>query len=111
MWGEWYIAGNLALDMASLQKVELLPWEPWGMLGIPDGPDTAAAAADEARQALVDAVAGITLAADAGAVSELLRMAESNAAVRPNPKTIEAARAADVAGTGTGANPLALRND
>ena len=36
MWGDWYIRGNLALDVASLQKVELLPWEPFGIAKAPE---------------------------------------------------------------------------
>jgi hypothetical protein len=109
MWGEWYIAGNLALDMASLQNVEFLPWEPWGMLGVPDGPGAAPAAAADANHALVDDIAGLTLAADELAVGKLLAMARNDVRVRPNAKTIEAALAADAAGSGTGANPLASR--
>ena len=27
MWGLWYVQGNLCLDIASLNKIELLPWE------------------------------------------------------------------------------------
>lgn len=32
MWGEWFIAGNVSRDLASLNKVELLPWDGWGVL-------------------------------------------------------------------------------
>jgi hypothetical protein len=31
MWGMSYIAGNVLLDLACLNKVELLPWDGWGM--------------------------------------------------------------------------------
>lgn len=30
MWGPWFIRGNLARDIASLNKVEMLPWDSWG---------------------------------------------------------------------------------
>lgn len=109
MWGAWFVAGNLALDVASLQNVELLPWEPWGMLGIPDGPGASPVAADSANQELLDEVARLAVTTDAAAVGRLQAMALDDARVRPNAKTIEAALAADAGGTGTGVNPLALR--
>lgn len=31
MWGAAYIGGNVLLDLACLNKVELLPWDGWGM--------------------------------------------------------------------------------
>jgi hypothetical protein len=32
MWGLWFIAGNLVRDLLSLNKIELLPWDVWGMM-------------------------------------------------------------------------------
>jgi hypothetical protein len=32
MWGLWFIAGNLMRDFASLNNVEMLPWDCWGDL-------------------------------------------------------------------------------
>ena len=29
--GDWYIAGNLVRDLAALNKVEVLPWDVWGV--------------------------------------------------------------------------------
>jgi hypothetical protein len=34
--GLWYIAGNLVRDVASLNKVEMLPWDVWGAQPRPD---------------------------------------------------------------------------
>jgi transglutaminase superfamily protein len=31
MWGPWFIRGNISRDLASLNKVEMLPWDGWGM--------------------------------------------------------------------------------
>lgn len=31
MWGLWFIRGNLLRDLASLRKIELLPWDDWGL--------------------------------------------------------------------------------
>lgn len=30
MWGPWFIEGNIGRDIASLNKVEMLPWDGWG---------------------------------------------------------------------------------
>lgn len=30
MWGPWFIRGNIPRDIASLNKVEMLPWDGWG---------------------------------------------------------------------------------
>jgi hypothetical protein len=35
MWGEAFIAGNVITDFACLNKVELLPWDGWGMMPSP----------------------------------------------------------------------------
>lgn len=32
MWGPWFIRGNVVRDVASLNKVEVLPWDGWGLL-------------------------------------------------------------------------------
>jgi len=32
MHGMWFIRGNLLRDMASLNKVEMLPWDSWGLI-------------------------------------------------------------------------------
>jgi hypothetical protein len=33
MHGLWFVRGNLVRDIASLNKVELLPWDAWGLIG------------------------------------------------------------------------------
>lgn len=33
MWGQWFIESNVGRDMASLNKVEMLPWDGWGAWG------------------------------------------------------------------------------
>ena len=49
MWGLWFIAGNVVSDFACLNKVELLPWDGWGMRTGPHQPvgDEAAAVLDD----------------------------------------------------------------
>jgi hypothetical protein len=32
MWGLWFIRGNLVRDLAALNKMELLPWDCWGLI-------------------------------------------------------------------------------
>jgi hypothetical protein len=49
MWGLTYITGNLVTDFAAINKVELLPWDGWGMMLGPNGTvtDDVAAVFDE----------------------------------------------------------------
>lgn len=105
MWGDWYIRGNHALDVASLQRVELLPWEPFG---IAKAPESTTADTPELL-ALVDRTAELTTMGDDASVSKLLMMAEGDERLRPPQATLDAAAAADATGAGTGPNPLATR--
>jgi hypothetical protein len=34
--GLWFVRGNLVRDVASLNKMELLPWDVWGLCDLPD---------------------------------------------------------------------------
>jgi hypothetical protein len=54
MWGQWFIKGNIARDLAALNKVEMLPWDGWGALCV--GEDDAAGGSE-----YVDDVASLTL--------------------------------------------------
>ena len=38
MWGMGFLAGNVVKDFACLNKVELLPWDSWGMMRDPHRP-------------------------------------------------------------------------
>jgi hypothetical protein len=60
MWGPWFIAGNVARDLAALNKVEMLPWDGWGPLA---GPGRGTAPGD-----LVDDVAALTVSGDLAAL-------------------------------------------
>lgn len=31
-WGAWFVRGNVIRDLAALNKVELLPWDKWGVM-------------------------------------------------------------------------------
>jgi len=56
--GSWWIAANLMRDAASLDNLELLPWDCWGVMPEPD----VAISADD--QVLFDQLAGYTRLAD-----------------------------------------------
>jgi hypothetical protein len=56
--GLWWVAQNLIRDLASLNRVEMLPWDVWGMMPKP----TTEIRSEEA--ALLDRVAELTLAGD-----------------------------------------------
>ena len=57
--GAFWIAGNLRLDLASLNKVEMLPWDVWGAGWEPGEEPT------DAQLELFDAVANLTVDPDA----------------------------------------------
>jgi hypothetical protein len=62
MWGLAFIAGNVIADFACLNKVELLPWDAWGMKSDPHDPVTGEAAA------VVDEVAKLATSDDFEAI-------------------------------------------
>jgi hypothetical protein len=68
--GAWFIAGNVVRDVAALAKRELLPWDLWGAMF---GPEETPA---EARLALLDRAAALTLAPDANE-AELAALADT----------------------------------
>jgi hypothetical protein len=57
--GLWFVAGNLVRDLASLNRVEMLPWDVWGAMPKEDTQITAATGD------LFDRVAAVTLGGDA----------------------------------------------
>jgi hypothetical protein len=73
--GLWFVAGNVLRDLASLNRMELLPWDVWGMMDAND-----AGLTDE-KKTLLDHVAALTLAGDE-AFSEIRRVYESEDRLR-----------------------------
>jgi len=78
MWGLWFVRGNVARDVAALNKVELLPWDGWGMLealGNDEWPDDVvdwldrAAAAAERPDAALDELHALYASSPGGPVS------------------------------------------
>jgi hypothetical protein len=57
--GLWFISGDLVRDVAALNRMELLPWDAWGMMPGPDGNLT------EESKSVLDRAAALTLAGDA----------------------------------------------
>lgn len=62
MWGPNFIAGNLISDVACLNKIELLPWDSWGMMTGPHQP------IDEERNTLLDELAALAGQPDSDAI-------------------------------------------
>jgi len=80
MRGMWFIRGNVVRDLAALNRIELLPWDAWGLMSKTEGdvsPEDLAA---------LDRVAVLTLG-DNGAVTELRSTYEGDARWRV-PKVI-----------------------
>ncbi len=83
--GLWFIAGNVLRDLASLNKMEMLPWDVWGAMDMND-----AALTDE-KKALLDRVAALTLAGD-DAFAEMRATYESDDRLRVPPVVFNALR-------------------
>jgi transglutaminase superfamily protein len=82
-WGSWFVRGNVVRDLAALNKVELLPWDGWGLMTRADelGEDVA--------DGLTDEVAATTVA---GEWSDVRRLYEGNDLLRV-PATVLSYRA------------------
>jgi len=59
MWGLWFIAGNLVRDILSLNKIELLPWDGWGLM-----PESGQQAFSGEYLECLDRLSELTLAGD-----------------------------------------------
>src|SRR6478609_3393816 len=67
-WGQWFVKGNIARDLASLNKVEMLPWDVWWRH---EGPEPL----EPDAEAIVDEVAALTTSGDVAAIRERYRTA------------------------------------
>ena len=83
--GAHWIAGNLRLDLASLNKVEMLPWDVWGA-GWPPGEEPT-----DAQLQLFDTVASLTVDPDAR-FGELRSRYEGDDALRMDGTVFNVAR-------------------
>lgn len=71
-----FVRGNVIRDFASLNKMEVLPWDFWGIL------NRSFADSDPAAQALVDQISRLTAAPDAN-FTELRRLYSTTPALQP----------------------------
>lgn len=78
--GLWFIAGNVVRDLASLNRVDALPWDVWGLMEMGDD-----ALAEEIRT-LLDKVAALTMGGDA-AFPEIRTLYETDDRLRV-PQTV-----------------------
>jgi hypothetical protein len=67
MWGEAFVGGNVIGDFSCLNKVEMLPWDQWGMK-----PDPHAPLPDESV-ATLDEVAALATSDDTAAIRDRFR--------------------------------------
>ena len=74
MRGLWFIRGNVLRDLAALNRLELLPWDCWGLMLEQDQ-------SDAASRRLVDRAAELTLGADE-VFDEMRTFYESEPALR-----------------------------
>jgi hypothetical protein len=85
--GLWFVAGNVLRDLASLNRMELLPWDVWGLMEMND-----TALGDE-KKTLVDRVAALSLAGE-DAFSEVRAIYESEDRLRVPSTVFNALRSA-----------------
>jgi Transglutaminase-like superfamily len=76
--GLWFIAGNVLRDLASLNRMEMLPWDVWGAMDMNDEAITGE------KKALLDRVAALTLASD-DAFADVRAIYESDDRLRVPP--------------------------
>ena len=76
--GMWFIAGNVLRDLASLNKMELLPWDVWGAMDMNDEAITGE------KKAMLDRIAALTLAGD-DAFAEIRAIYDSDDRLRVPP--------------------------
>ncbi len=85
MHGLRFIAANVVRDLASLNRMEMLPWDVWGLMNMND-----AALTDE-KKALLDRVAALTLAGD-DSFAEVRAIYDSDDRLRVPPVVFNALR-------------------
>ncbi|MGB2695925.1 MAG: transglutaminase-like domain-containing protein [Dehalococcoidia bacterium] len=98
MWGLLEVFGYVLVDLAALQKIELLPWG-WYGLAKEDG-------ALEAETELIDDLARLSSAADPAALGVLRTIASSDDRLRVPAETLSAIIAADRAGATAVRSPV-----
>jgi hypothetical protein len=57
--GQWFVQGDLVRDFLALNKIELLPWDGWGLMA---GPEDSVSTDD---LTLLDRIAALTIDLDA----------------------------------------------
>ncbi len=85
--GLWFIAGNVVRDLASLNRMEMLPWDVWGLMELGD------ASLTPEKKALLDRVAALTLAGDES-FADVRAIYESDNRLRVPPVVFNALRSA-----------------
>jgi hypothetical protein len=83
--GLWFVAGNVLRDFASLNRVEMLPWDVWGLMTMDD------AGLTDQHKALLDRIAALSLAGD-DAFTEIRAIYESDERLRVPPVVFNALR-------------------
>jgi hypothetical protein len=91
MHGLWFIRGDLVRDLLALNKIEILPWDPWGLMAVAE--DTAAedtAAEDTAAEemALLDEIAALCVGGHE-AFPRLRSLLASEQRLRPPPGSLD----------------------
>jgi hypothetical protein len=79
MHGLWFVGGNVVRDLLSLRKVELLPWDGWGLM-----PEYAQQKFSQEYLDTMDRIAALTLAPDES-FTEVRSLVDTDERLRPAP--------------------------
>jgi transglutaminase superfamily protein len=79
-WGLWFVQANVVRELAAQNKMELLPWDVWGLMTFQAEPDAAVSS-------LTDSVAGVVAGDDIDAVR---RVYEDNEGLRVPDRVFDA---------------------
>lgn len=100
MWGLGFVRGDLRLDVASLDKIELLPWDHWPPMGSFEQPP------NEDLE-LMDRVAALSTSGNPADIVALRRLYEAAPGLRVPDELLARITDADAAAAGTGISPIA----
>jgi hypothetical protein len=91
MWGLWFVRDNLVRDIAALCKVELLPWDSWGLMlkQVDDMDEGDFALLDRVAELSTEPVPDVAQIRSLYAERDELRVAPTIISFRPEPGPVE----------------------
>jgi hypothetical protein len=79
--GLWFVQDDMIRDLVALNKIELLPWDGWGLMRGPDDPPLS-----DDDLTLLDHIAGLTTRAGNETFDEIRALVETDPRLQPPPE-------------------------